>query len=110
MRPVSTILAFQLASIVCGYLFAEGCLTIANGRYPRPAPLATTLATDYWWIPIFVVMAWAAYALQAERKFQRGWCREGLPLGLGIAGAAFLFLFFICAGLAVLVRPIHLHG
>ena len=110
MRPISTILAFQLASMVSGYLFAEGCVSISNGRHPRPVPLLTALATHYWWIFFLLVLAWAIYATQAERKFQRRWAREALPLGLGIAGAVFLFFFFIWAGLVVMIRPAHLHG
>ena len=95
MRPVSTILAFQFASIVCGYLFAEGCVSIRDGRHPRPVPLVTALATHHCWVLLLLTLAWAVYAIQAERKFQRTWTREGLPLGLGVAGAVFLFLFFI---------------
>jgi len=110
MRPISTILTFQFASLVVGYLFAEGCVTIRNGRHPRPLPVITEFATHHAWFLLLATLAWGAYAFQAERRFQRTWTREVLPLGLGVAGAIFLFFFFICAGLVALIQPAHLHG
>ena len=110
MRPISTILAFQLMSLVSGYLFAEGCISIQGGHDHRPLPVIATLATDYCWLSILSIAAWVAYALHAERTFQRRSTREIIPLGLGVAGAVFLFFFFIAAGVCTLVRPVHLHG
>lgn len=113
MRPISTILAFQLMSIVSGYLFAEGCVSIRyghRGQDAHTAPLITTFATRYCWLILLLSVGWAVYALHAERTFVRRATRELIPLGLGVFGAVFLFFFFILAGVVTLVQPVHLHG
>jgi hypothetical protein len=99
MRPVSTILLFQLAGLGTGYLFAEGCVSIRYGRRSPPLSFAPALS-----------ILWLAYALYAERTFQGRFARDILPLGLGTAGAMFFFFFPILAGVAVLLRPTSLHG
>jgi hypothetical protein len=110
MRPVSTILLFQLAGLGAGYLFAEGCVSIRYGRHPPPLPFIAALATDYCWVLFLLSILWLLYALQAERIFQSRFAREALPLGLGATGAMFFFFFLILAGVVTLVQPTHLHG
>lgn len=110
MRPISTLLVFQLACIGAGYLFAEGCVSIRYGNRPHATPLLTALATSHCPVILLLSLLWAGYALYAERTFQSKAGREYLPLGLGIAGAVFLFFFFIVVGLATIAQPIHLHG
>jgi hypothetical protein len=110
MRPVSTILLFQLAGLGTGYLFAEGCVSIRYGRRSPPLSFAPALATDYCWVLFILSILWLAYALYAERTFQGRFARDIIPLGLGTAGAMFFFFFPILAGVAVLLRPTSLHG
>ena len=109
MRPFSTILAFQLGCIFTGYLFAEGCVSIRYGNRPHNTPFFTALATTYCPVIFLLSLTWAAYALYAERNFQSKAGRHYLPFGLGIAGAVFLFFFFIIVGLTTITHPGHLH-
>ena len=110
MRPVSTILLFQLAGIGAGYLFAEGCVSIRYGRHAPPLPFATALATDYCWVLFLLSILWLVYALHAEKTFQGRLARDVLPLGVGAVGAMFFFFFLIVAGIAAVIQPTSLHG
>jgi hypothetical protein len=98
MRPVSTVLIFQLAGLGTGYLFAEGCVSIRYGRHSPPLPFSAALATDHCWALFVLSILWLVYALHAERNFQGKFTRDVLPLGLGVVAAMFFFFFPIMAG------------
>ena len=109
MRPISTILLFQLGCIGGGYLLTEACITLRYGNRPVELPPSAWIATRFAPLLILLSVGWMVYALYAERRLQSKTTRERLPLALGISLAAALFLFYVVASFGLFVGPVHLH-
>ena len=109
MRPISTILLFQLGCIGGGYLLTEACITLRYGNRAIELPLSAWTATRLAPLLVLLSVGWMAYALYAERRLQSKTTRERLPLAFGIGIATALFFFYIIAAFGLFTGPIHLH-
>lgn len=101
MRPAGIITAFSLFCIGTGYLWVEGCIGIAHRNgIPHPTTIAKA-ATTY--APLFVlgVVGWMSWVLYLERTTNTEPKNTRWPIGIGIAGSAALFFFYIYSGLSL---------
>lgn len=98
MNPTGIITAVTLFAIGSGYLWTEGCISIAaRSRIEHPTAIAS-LATRG--APVFVlaVILWLAWALYQERSTDTRPKRK-IHITVGIIGCVSLFLFYLYAGL-----------
>lgn len=100
MNPTGIITAVALFAIGSGYLWTEGCVSIAaRKRIEHPTDIAS-LATRG--APVFVltVVLWLAWALYQERATDTRPKRK-THITFGIIGCVALVLFYLYAGLSM---------
>jgi hypothetical protein len=98
MSPTGVITALALFSIGSGYLWVEGCVSIAERhgmRHPLEVASIATGGTPYF---VLMVVLWLAWALYAERASDTQ-TKRMVHIPMGIVGCIAVFLLYIYAGL-----------
>ena len=98
MSPTGIITALALFSIGSGYLWVEGCVSIAERHGIRHSLEVASIATRGTPYFVLTVVLWLAWALYAERSSDTQ-PKRNAHIPLGIVGCIAVFLLYIYAGL-----------
>jgi hypothetical protein len=100
MNPTGTITAFALFCIGSGYLWIEGCISIAAKYSGKPPTDIASFAAKGAPLLVAAVVLWLAWALYQERPTDARPKRK-FHIAVGILGCASLVMLYLFAGLSM---------